>query len=359
MPGGFLDRAFRDVDLRDPFFDSLKEDYPGFSDWFLGKTAKGERALVHEDNGGIGAFVYLKDETEGLPMVGETLPVAPRLKIGTLKIADRIQGERLGEGAIGLALWRWQQLGHDEVYVTVFEKHEKLVGILERFGFARVGDKANGESVYLKDRRTLNCHDPYRAFPFLTPDFQRGQLLAIEDRFHDALFPYSDVKDEFLESFQTAAANGVTKIYVGAPAETTITAGQPVLIYRKYTGTRGKPGYKSVVTSYCMVTEVVWAKRGGRMLLSPEEYRTRVKNKSVFSDEQLSAWYNDNKNVVVIEMVYLGYFGTGHNVNWACLKNSGYWQDRHPYMFSYTNAEFLDILRKGDVRIENVVIDQP
>lgn len=66
---------------------------------------------MHRDSEGIGAFVYLKDEEEPIELVGETLPALPRLKIGTLKVADRAQGERLGEGAIGLALWRWRTAG--------------------------------------------------------------------------------------------------------------------------------------------------------------------------------------------------------------------------------------------------------
>lgn len=359
MSGGFKTIAFKDMQLADQFFDSLRQDYPEFSDWFTRKAAAGEDALVYSDDAGVGAFVYLKDEDETLPMIEEILPKAPRLKIGTLKIADRIQGERLGEGAIGLALWRWQQLGHDEVYVTVFEQHAKLVGMLKRFGFARAGSNANGESVYIKDRRRLDCSDPYKAFPFLTPHFREANLLVIEDQYHDDLFPYSEVRNAFLDSFRTAAANGVTKIYVGSPSRTKIAIGQPVLVYRKYTGDQGTPGRKSVITSYCMVTDTLWVKRDGQAPLSLDDYLARVKNKSVFAEEQLVAWYRGHSNLLLIEMVYLGYFGAGHNVNWMTLKDGGYWQDKHPYMFSYTKEQFFKILRKGDVRIENAVVDQP
>jgi hypothetical protein len=45
-------------------------------------------------------------------------------------------------------------------------------------------------------------------------------------------------------------------------------------------------------------------------------------------------WYRDNRNVMVVEMVYLGYFGLGHNVNWS-------------------------ILERGDVDVEALVVDQP
>lgn len=36
-------RLFADVPSSDRFFDSLREAYPGFDDWYLGKAASGER----------------------------------------------------------------------------------------------------------------------------------------------------------------------------------------------------------------------------------------------------------------------------------------------------------------------------
>jgi len=110
MPGSFQSTLFSDVSIDDQFFDSLKEDYdPGFTGWFARKSAGGESALIYRDELGIGAFVYLKDENEAIELADQTLPAESRLKIGTLKVADWAQGERLGEGAIGLALWRWQK----------------------------------------------------------------------------------------------------------------------------------------------------------------------------------------------------------------------------------------------------------
>ena len=126
------------------------------------------------------------------------------------------------------------------------------------------------------------------------------------------------------------AAEVVTKIYIGAPLSVAAAPGHPVLIYRKYTGKDGRPGFKSVITSYCMATDVARIKRDGRELESREEYRLRVKNKSVFGDAEIDAWYRDSRNLMVIEMVYLGYFGLGHNVNWRWLKENGYWPDRFP-----------------------------
>ena len=66
MAGKFERKQFSEINLNDPFFDSLKADYPGtssstgFVQWFATKAADGKRALIFEDDQGVGAFVNLK-----------------------------------------------------------------------------------------------------------------------------------------------------------------------------------------------------------------------------------------------------------------------------------------------------------
>lgn len=65
MAGKFKRKLFSEIKLDDPFFDSLKSDYPGtssstgFIEWFNRKAAEGKKALVFEDHQGIGAFINL------------------------------------------------------------------------------------------------------------------------------------------------------------------------------------------------------------------------------------------------------------------------------------------------------------
>ena len=54
MPGTFYLKPFAELNRDDPFFDSLKADYPGdgqikaFSDWFEQKAKEGRTALVFQ-----------------------------------------------------------------------------------------------------------------------------------------------------------------------------------------------------------------------------------------------------------------------------------------------------------------------
>lgn len=156
MAGKFYLRKFSEINLDDSFFDTLKKDYPGsasspsFSTWFDKKAQEGRTALVFYDEQGLGAFVCIKNENEPIKLKNQTLPAHNRIKISTMKIAERFRGQRLGEGAIGLVLWKWQKSGTDEIYVTAFDKQDLLISQLEKFGFNKVGFNLNGEGVYVK-----------------------------------------------------------------------------------------------------------------------------------------------------------------------------------------------------------------
>lgn len=164
MASKFKWQKFSDVDLNDDFFDSLKSDYPEFCNWFQKKVNNNESALVYNDSIGVGAFLYLKPENEPINIVSGVLPAKKRLKIGTLKLSERIRSQRLGEGALGVALWYWQQLNEndniEEIYVTAFEKHTELISLIDRFGFKCV-EKMQEENLFLlkiKDLWILVIH---------------------------------------------------------------------------------------------------------------------------------------------------------------------------------------------------------
>lgn len=363
MAGKFLFKKFSEIDLNDHFFDSLKSDYPGnanstgFVEWFNKKSSANSTALVFNDDEGLGAFVYLKDENEPIELAGQTLNAIPRVKIGTLRLASRYYGQRLGEGAIGLALWKWQKTKYDEIYVTVFKKHDTLIGLFERFGFNHAGDNANGERVYIKNRKNIDYSDPYKSFPFVNPTFQKSGYLVVDDVYHDTLFPYSELNNTVQEQLGLSVANGISKVYVGSPTSRPhYNRGEPVLIYRKYTGT-GSKGHKSCVTSFCVVNNILTAKENNRTLMTIDDLLKSISNKSVFDENDIRAKYVNEKNLTVIEMLYYGFFGAGNNVNWVWLKNNKFWPDSYPTTMRMKPEQFKIILAEGNVDVSNVIIN--
>lgn len=240
----------------------------------------------------------------------------------------------------------------------MYPKHTALVDLLVKFGFQRVGERSDGELVMVKDRTALDCSSPYLSFPFIPSGFSEANMLPVEDHWHDKLFPYSELANTYSDDLNIAAGNGVSKIYLASPYSGDIAAmeGNPILIYRIHTGT-GQKTYRSAVTSFGIVTGVHWVKRAGRTGASIDELNELVRNKSVFSPEEIEGWYAGRTNLVVLEVLYLGYFGPGNNVNHRTLSEAGLWKPVHPYGARYSAEEFAQVLQLGRFDVSGAIVD--
>ncbi|WP_371366369.1 hypothetical protein SRRS_07550 [Sporomusa rhizae] len=357
MPGKFSLMLFSSCNLNDPFFDSLKGDYPEFSQWFTGKAISRDSAYVFRDNDNlVHAFMYLKSEEEDIQLTTGILPKISRIKIGTLKLSESIYGQRMGEGALGTALWRWQESNSNQIYLTVFPRHTTLIELITKFGFGVVGENKRGELVFLKDKQNLDLSSPFKAFPYLLPNFEKAGYLPINQDFHDTLFPYSELYNTNQEAEEIAAANGITKVFLASPlSQMHHRPGEPVIVYRKYMGT-GKI-YKSVATSYCTLTKVIPINLNNSHKLSRAEFLELAANKTVFSREQLQDFYLTKKNLILLEMVYNGFFGKGKNVNYKTLSESGLFQG-YPYNIQLTPENLVTIFRLGGKNATNLIANK-
>lgn len=359
MAGKFKWVKFANVNLDDPFFDSLKADYAEFCDWYSRKISSGAEALVAKDDVGITAFLYLKEECEEIQLVNQVIPAKKRVKIGTFKLDSRLKGVRQGEGTLGVALWRWQKLKVEEIYVTVFPKHDVLISLFEKFGFTCIGSNIRGEFVYIKSRFNLDFTTPLTAFPFIKTGFKKAYMLPINDEYHDKLFPYSQLQRNNLEVEEIAAGNGISKIFIGFPSSSvSYIEGKPILVYRIYKGKEFAAGYASCVTSFCSITSITKVREGGIYKMEFEEFVEKAGNKTVFSEDELRGFYYNKNNIILIGLVYNGYFGKGKNVIYNWMKSNGLF-DYYPYQNQYTEEELIKVLNKGEIDVQNVIINQP
>lgn len=353
MAGKFERKLFSQINISDPFFDSLKQDYPEFEQtWFPKGVRENREALVFSDENGLGAFIASKRENEPIVLQEGILPARPRIKVSTLRLAERFRGKRLGEGALGLILWDWQSSKLDELYLTVFPQHTDLTTQLERFGFVVVGHNSRNELVYMRRRKNIDFSDPYKSFPFISPNFSKGGYLIIEDFYHDSLFPYSELKNVTAEHLiEVDAANGISKVYIGKQWNPHYRVGEPIFIYRKYNGPLGKPRYKSCLTSFCITSEVVTVKENGNYLKSFDEFCSIVGNKAVFKVSDLRDRYCNDKTITVVKMLYGGYFGAGHNINMDWLSQNRLWAgpNQYPSRVQLTPQECQTIWAAGQI----------
>jgi hypothetical protein len=145
---------FKTLSLKDPFFDSLKTGYKGFEDWFASKAE--EDVYVIDDGRRLSGMIYLKHEDGVVSDVEPPLPSKRWLKIGTLKIEGK--RTKLGERVLKKIFDRAVDEDRNGIYVTVFELHDDLIRLFERYGFKRYGVKKSDDGTELVLARTFDHH---------------------------------------------------------------------------------------------------------------------------------------------------------------------------------------------------------
>jgi ribosomal protein S18 acetylase RimI-like enzyme len=226
------------LSVRDPIFESIREDYDGFDEWFGQKCQLGQRnayVIRGDDEQVLAALCILKDEDEseyGLPM--------RRMKLCTLKVAEPYRGQRLGELLIKAALEDAVARKLNGLSVTVFEHHEALLGLLFDLGFAQVDARtALNELVLFR-----SVKPPADALTTLDPfDFNRQygpwalnlevpmHIVPIQPRWEERLFPEGTSQLELLGG-PAACGNGLRKAYLTRSPNRRVHRGDLALFYR-------------------------------------------------------------------------------------------------------------------------------
>lgn len=298
MGNFIIKKKFSDINLRDPFFDNLKKDYMEFVEWFERK--KDEQAYVYFAKDKIVGFLYLKIEDDKIADITPALPRKKRLKIGTFKI--EAHGTRLGERFIKKAIDHALSEGVAEIYLTIFPKHEGLIGILKEFGFEERGKKitANGEELVLLKNFNNIVGVPRKDFPVINARGKRKFLLAIKPEWHTKLFPDSILHNETYDIVEDVShTNSIQKTYVCFMDLSGLQDGDILIIYRMKD--EGKSAwYGSVVTSVCTVEQV----KKKNNFKTIEEYLKYTEKFSVFCENELQVWWNRGTRLYVIKMLY-------------------------------------------------------
>ena len=133
-------KTFAEIDLQDTFFQSLRNDYPDFDNWF--KRKSNQDAFVQYENNKIIGFLYLKVEEKLVDDVVPNIFANKILKVGTFKI--NAHGTKMGEQFIKIIMDYAVNENVDVCYVTIYEKHNSLIELVQQFGFEYYGTKGNG-----------------------------------------------------------------------------------------------------------------------------------------------------------------------------------------------------------------------
>lgn len=345
-------KKFSDIDLTNRFFDSLKNDYPTFEEWF--KKKKDANAYIsYNKKSEIDGFLYIKIEDEALSDMNQQFPQKRRLKLGTFKI--EAHGTKLGERFIRIIFNRAMDEKINEIYVTIYDKHQGLINLLQRYGFLKKAKKneitKNGqEGVYFK---LLEWSDSVlNNYPLVKLD-DRNFLLSIYPKWHSRLFPESKLNNENSSIIKDIShTNSIEKVYLTKMPETeSLRKGDNLLIYRT-TDRQGQARFRSVATSVCVVQEVL----NIRNFRSYEEFYKYCEPYSVFNSTELNKFYKEKKYPIIIRFTYnfpLNKKVTRDDIMTITrYTNENYWG-----FLSIKNTDFKEILNLGHVN-ESFIINK-
>ena len=331
-----------EIDHEDPFFDSLRDGYPEFNDWWREKCIKQHRPCwVVYDGGHLAGLIVRKDETAC--DTDALTPAKKILKICTFKVAPKSRGVKLGELLLKQVLWYAQANGYDLAYLTTYEDQVSLMALLEYYGFRNAGPNANGECIYergfssaaliaAKDKATtglsrqnsfnalilnrfsgfgriakkllyisgLRCFwrpkpviaedkSPFnlarKNYPrFIVDEETQGFGIPIKEDYHDTLFP-----DLSCAETTTCPGNTIRKVYL-CRAKSNLGPSGSILFF--YKGVSKNPPSQAI-TALGILESMNLAK-------STTELMQMTGGRSVYSAKQLGAWKATSKRPVKV-----------------------------------------------------------
>lgn len=284
-----------EIDHEDSFFDSLREGYPEFNDWWREKCVKQHRAcwVVYDDDKLAGLIVQ---KAEATPDTDAVTPAQKILKICTFKVAPEKRGVKLGELLLKQVLWYAQANAYDLAYLTTYEDQVSLRDLLEFYGFENAGTNANGEYIYERGFSSAAlCRAPdlapfdlaRRNYPkFLLDGDTRGFGIPIKEAYHDTLYPdlwRPRQPDLFIGASNadapTRPGNTIRKVYLCRAQSHLGPAGSILFFYKG----QSKEPPSQAMTAIGILESVSLAR-------STKDLMLMTGGRSVYSEQQLEQW---------------------------------------------------------------------
>ena len=292
--------------LDSKFFDSLREGYPEFDDWFRKKAQDGRKAWVNWETknktlGGI--CVYTEQENESITNA-EILP-GKALKLSTFKVAEISRGKKIGELFLKAAFRYATENKLEHIFIHGdLDQHHFLFEMLENFGFKNKGTHIgsnNNDVVYVKshpvqapdcDQITENFEYLRKYFPhFCNNESVKKFVVPIKPQYHKTLFPdYFSSPGQQMELFQNPnqAGNAIKMAYLCHAPTKTINPGSIVFFYRSQDD--------QSITSIGIVESY-------EEMSDTENIISKVKRRTVYSMQQIKQMAKKTTRVMLFRLV--------------------------------------------------------
>ena len=297
----------------DTIFQSLREDYPGFDDWWREKCVKQRRPCWIVDDDGIAGLLVRKDEvgtdTDATQKLGKIL------KICTFKVQPEKRGLKIGELLLKKIFWFAERNRYDLIYVTTFERQTSLIDLLEYFGFFHTATKEDGERIYEKVMQPSEpvFEEKENAFEFHRLNYPRFLVrsdtkafgIPIKESYHDVLYPDLRQQAIQLELFDLAGKGGgprrpgntIRKVYLCRAPSNLASPGSLLFFYKG----RSLSPPSQAMTALGVLEDV-------HLAHSTKELLLLTGGRSVYSEKDLEQWgASESRPVKVINYLLAAY----------------------------------------------------
>ncbi|MBA3986454.1 MAG: hypothetical protein H0X63_07780, partial [Flavobacteriales bacterium] len=281
-------------EIDQPFFDSLREGYMAFNDWFLKCSRENRKCyLLRVENKITALLIYHREKpsSHGLPNIS-----ADVIKMCTLKVDETVFGYRLGELFLNKMFELCIRSSVKYLYLTVFPHHVHLINLLSKYGFIR--DEFTNKEGKTENRIIKSFIKPLKinetnsiiSHPFYTDNGVNKFVIPINPKFYYTLFKDGSFRSKTLfdateSSLSEIEGNTISKAYLCKSKSLSMKKGDLLLFY----------GSKSIgsIEPIGVLDEVIYTKDINLIC-------EKVKRKTVYSDTDLSEMANGKKDVTVL-----------------------------------------------------------
>jgi L-amino acid N-acyltransferase YncA len=290
--------------LSSAFFDSLRDGYDTFDQWFRRKAEDGCKAWVHWHLPGVLGGICIFDRQDNQQVAQGFTIKGTALKLSTFKVGDTSRGRKVGELFLKAAFKYATANRLEHIFIHGDEeKHYFLFELLADFGFFKVGGHPAGDrqdAVYLK-RHPLQAPPADHATPFeylraFFPHFRddpavETYVVPIRPDYHDILFPDFEgraSKQAKLFEQENFAGNAIKMAYLCKAPTKCMNPGDVLLFYRS--------GDERALTSLGVVESY-------ETLDNADAIVARVKRRTVYSMADISAMAKSPTRVILFRFV--------------------------------------------------------
>lgn len=323
------------LDIKNSFFDSLRNVYQGFDEWYQRGCEEHRKCWCIRDGKTILALCIYKEENDcaitdnGKPLEGKIL------KLCTLKVSPDYRGRKCGERLLYIAFKYAAENNYDWIYLhTRGNEQQSLIGLCKDYGFYIYGKYSNDDVLLKpmkpdKEDNISSLEYVIKFYPYYKNDETvRKFIVPIQPDFHNDLFPdISDIAEGLFRSDYTmysTPSNTIKKAYICHSQCKQLKAGDILLFYR----TKDRKSIQCIG----IVEQVFFSQELSEVL-------SLVSKRTVYSEEELKQILKKKSLIVLFRYIQLNKTISNKDLKQAGIE--GYIQS----IRSISNEQFEELMK--------------